>query len=581
MNERKVLRWMRDRQHVPEHELLSLLDGEQTPRQAARIRRHMERCWQCRARSEEMQAAITGFVAAREDALAAPENQPPGNWRLFDPLARQMEGEFARRRMGWSLPVLRSRGELTAGVVAALAIGSLLWYEFSSVGVVSASELLERAGRTEAVRVRHVSEPVVRQKVRVTRTSNRTATVASADLETWTDVASQRTECLGDQLLWRELQETLASGEWINRAPLSPAGFRSWWAGIQKASESVQTTVLADGRAGYVLWVVAAAPYSGNPIREARLLVSAVEWWPVELNLTVQADRELRQYQLVLKEYEVLSRSSVANLFATPPPVPKSVSRITERRAATVGIRTEIQPPTPESDPSTAEVNAHYALHRIGACLGEPIDITPAAGAVIVRALLDTEERKQQLLSVLREIPGVRLEARTVDEVRPTSPVDSEPSSSTVAAAIEVRVPVLPIEQRLARYFSNQQLPDGTAPRTVQLANEAVSASGDSVSHAWALQRLLQAFPPGRVARLHPPVSWLLEGMVRDHVSGIRKGVSRYRTTVEPVLVEVFGSVAESVDAPIQPPGRAALLGVFEQARDVDDTSPVCRRAAG
>jgi len=48
--------------HVQDEELICLADGELTPKQAAQVDAHLEACWECRARMEEIQCTITGFV---------------------------------------------------------------------------------------------------------------------------------------------------------------------------------------------------------------------------------------------------------------------------------------------------------------------------------------------------------------------------------------------------------------------------------------------------------------------------------------------------------------------------------------
>jgi len=50
--------------HIPDEELVRSLDGELTPQRAREVGSHLEACWDCRARMEEIQSTITRFVRA-------------------------------------------------------------------------------------------------------------------------------------------------------------------------------------------------------------------------------------------------------------------------------------------------------------------------------------------------------------------------------------------------------------------------------------------------------------------------------------------------------------------------------------
>jgi len=50
--------------HISDEELVRSADGELSPQRSREVGSHLEACWDCRARREEIQAAITGFVRA-------------------------------------------------------------------------------------------------------------------------------------------------------------------------------------------------------------------------------------------------------------------------------------------------------------------------------------------------------------------------------------------------------------------------------------------------------------------------------------------------------------------------------------
>jgi hypothetical protein len=50
--------------HIPDEELVRSADGELSPQRAREVGSHLEACWDCRARMEEIHSTITGFVRA-------------------------------------------------------------------------------------------------------------------------------------------------------------------------------------------------------------------------------------------------------------------------------------------------------------------------------------------------------------------------------------------------------------------------------------------------------------------------------------------------------------------------------------
>ncbi len=48
--------------HASDQELIQACDGELSPRAAARMEKHLQSCWQCRTRKQEIESAIGGFI---------------------------------------------------------------------------------------------------------------------------------------------------------------------------------------------------------------------------------------------------------------------------------------------------------------------------------------------------------------------------------------------------------------------------------------------------------------------------------------------------------------------------------------
>ena len=66
--------------HPEDEELLRYADGESSARAASRIRRHLEACWECRAKLEEQQNTVGECVRYRKDVLQRHLPPPPAPW---------------------------------------------------------------------------------------------------------------------------------------------------------------------------------------------------------------------------------------------------------------------------------------------------------------------------------------------------------------------------------------------------------------------------------------------------------------------------------------------------------------------
>lgn len=62
--------------HISDEDLLLAIDGELAEDQAAEVAAHLEDCWSCRARRQEIESAIAVFMKVHE------RNLVPGCLRL-------------------------------------------------------------------------------------------------------------------------------------------------------------------------------------------------------------------------------------------------------------------------------------------------------------------------------------------------------------------------------------------------------------------------------------------------------------------------------------------------------------------
>jgi cytochrome c1 len=77
------------RMHPEEGELLRYCDGELRARETSRLARHLEACWDCRTRLDDLKQTIAEYVRYRRDVLDPGLPQPPQPWK-------NLRGEFTR-----------------------------------------------------------------------------------------------------------------------------------------------------------------------------------------------------------------------------------------------------------------------------------------------------------------------------------------------------------------------------------------------------------------------------------------------------------------------------------------------------
>jgi hypothetical protein len=133
--------------HISDEELLRSSDGELSPRRTAEVEAHLETCWDCRARMEEVQTTITGFARAHRaefDAQLPPIAGPRAllRARLAELGSKQKAGWWRHvLQFGFALP----RVAVIGLFLIAIAIG-ILWSRHATQRQSASSSALFDAG---------------------------------------------------------------------------------------------------------------------------------------------------------------------------------------------------------------------------------------------------------------------------------------------------------------------------------------------------------------------------------------------------------------------------------------------------
>ncbi len=540
--------WATGSGHLSEEELLLHLDGELSGRRADGARRHIQACWQCRARAEKVAQTIVRFVECR-NALAE-EERPPQDWAGFEARLRAARVEKPPAAPMWrrGIPTRRPMrlALATAGVVMAL-----IWIHSGSEQPLSAAEVLRRAQAAEVDAARGKQQPVVYRKIQVKQRSGKKVT--DATLESWSDLEQQRQKQTGDQEVWKRLESILRKNHLGDGGILSAADYGAWREGLREKREAVETRRLADGSEVLAINTVTGTDPAPDVILEAALVVRTRDWHAVEQNLRVQGTDEVSEFELSEVGFAVTARNTLPDsIFGgrskrdAPRPVTPHRAPVTPRLP---------DPPAPDLDES--EILALTALHRSHACLGEPVGIVRENQMLVARGLAETPARKDELAEALRDVPFLRFDVQTVEEVLQASDgVETEPPAGTEARMEQARSKTAPAAGKLKGL---------KAQEVTALANRVVELSDTVLAHAWALRRLEEAWPAERTSHLSVAARLLLEGLIRDHARDAHDNVSQCRAALEPLSLPAAAEQASDTPESTSWSGEAPAL--FEQAR--------------
>ena len=312
---------------------------------------------------------------------------------------------------------------------------------------------------------------------------------------------------------------------------------------------------------------------SSATLVKATLVLSKSDLHPIEQTLVVRQANEIREYKFTEIEFEQKTASSVSPTVFDPEPELLSSTKLEtpNSKLETTSLSPLALTPSPVVATPELEVEVLGLLHRAGADLGEQvIVIRTREGQLRVEGLVDTEQRKAQLVRALESVrsnPAVRIEISTVAEaVKRQSAAKSSPESIVVERQEVARS--ITADSDLRRYFSAKGVTaDQVDQEVTRLTNRIVNRSVQVMTHAWAIKRLAERFTPEQLNALAPDAraKWL--AIVRPHAHSVRQETASLRLELQPV----FPSAASAAggDEKIEISNDADLLRAIERLFEV------------
>ena len=484
--------------HPGEERLLRFADGELPPRQSAQVRAHLEACWECRAELDTLQAAVAECVYYRKSVLQAHLPPPPAApWPDLTARFRAIDVRLAGQSSWW-----RSAWNTLSAPkfwVPAVALGLVMtlvvvpWLQVTPT--VQAAELLRKAVAAAESKPRPRALQV-RTKASTKRMLRPAASAVSpADLG---PVAA--------------LFES-AGYDWAD--PLSAKAYLDWNSRLAAKTDEVIP--------------------EGNSFYEVRTRSTEGEMAEATLRLR-QGDLQPVQGTFKFRNDEWVELTEVpAEPGATPL---ASAAAATPARVNPVASAPEAA--SPVSAKPADELRVLEALHRLGADLGDPLEISRSASQVAVKGVGIDPRRRTQIEQALRGLPNV-----TVEFATERAPGGGAPPSTGHLAVKSSRSPLEPLlEQRL-----------GNRAAIEQFTNEIIDRDEQILARAHAIQRLAARFPDPAASLTAPDLS-SYRALQRNHAQALLQ--------LQRELARVLQPITSTVTA--APSGKSATPATLLQA---------------
>jgi hypothetical protein len=288
---------------------------------------------------------------------------------------------------------------------------------------------------------------------------------------------------------------------------------------------------------------------------------------PIEMTLVAREAGEEREYRMVEASFERRpARSAPAEIFDPEPVLLDPPHARTEETGLEGPARKAAHSPENATSSREAaalragelEVEALTLLNKAGADLGEQVSVkrTPD-GFLRVEALVETEQRKRELLEALRPIaqkPELRLAIRTVGEAQEQEAKNqrssTQPSSgAAIIQQVEVEKDTCPACPELSRHFSPAGRQTEEAVR--RFADRMLERSSRLLQHAWAIRRLKEGFSGEELRALSPEARARWLALVRSHARALEREAAQMRQALEPIFPpRQFGETGEPAAIP-------------------------------
>lgn len=449
--------------HAENEDLIRLLSGELCESAAAKVKKHLTSCWECRRRYAQLEKVALQVVSFSKKKAGSRNRRPSDDDPFIARLERATREVVARPRwmrlvphfhITWDFP----RRRLLSGLAVAGAALALLLLWQRNLPPVSASSFMERAVAADRETQSRKKPGVVYQRILV-RTAKQ-----SFERTLYHDVAGRRQPKHAPETpeqVRLEAELALAGIDW--ESPLSPQSFATWHNEQHLVADEVSRT-------GQDLLTLRSTVRTGVVSQES-FTVQESTFHSVERTVEF---KDIGVVEFRELNFDILSWDAVnADLFeplvtATNPSFPAAKNMGSAAVAPVI--------PLSQSQLDEAELKTRVQLNKLNAELAERLQLGRQPGGIEVTGIVATDARKQELESALKSVGHVSTKIVTFDTAATKS--DAQNSITSVRSASVVERPTV-----LAAYLvAHGRSPEDSAALARQLFSAAVAVYQETKS---------------------------------------------------------------------------------------------------
>jgi hypothetical protein len=560
--------------HLSDELLLLAVDGELSPRDANQVRLHLEACWMCRARLEQINESIIGVVEYSNFLIR--EKFPPsesGRAKFLESLHRLVEtgsrptlwNRFTQMLNFFSGAAPR-QAWITA--VALVCMVALLVGTFRPVTVVSADEIVRKSAESQRLMVNSVPQPVIYQKFRIEESKLSIAGASAQGAESAvvgeTAVRSIYSDPIGHRLVEGRddtgktdeeavgsLKDSFAEAQLDWRNPLSLESYEAW------ASLHRERAVQVERDNVGLISIRSTVPR--GPVSELLFTFRSLDFHPVSEDIFLRNSKRIRVTEAF---FEVFSMNVIEpGVFA----LNGAAGAAPERKPAAEAVPV-VRIPS-EMELQEAEMRVRMALHSVRADLGDQIEIQRGeSNSIRVEGVLSSDARKEEVESELEGIGDVQTSL--------TVPGESADRNEIAEGATVAPDAILLVEdQPLLQSTLKAKFPDLDARK--EYVDSTLEAARVAMAHAWAVRHLQERYSPGVSPSLEPSARQMLELLIRDHVTAIRGEVEIESELLKQVLPRIPVSANDAAMSCSGSEWRSSSEATFECLQKIQDDSSI------
>ena len=505
--------------HPEEGLLLRSLDGELPARKARQVRKHLEACWQCRAEMESLEATVAECIRYRKQVLAGLLPEAPNAWQTLDRGFDRVDAELAAAPLWKRLPRLAPAWQWGVAAVAAAALLIVAIVQFGRTPSVQAASLLEKAVAAAGAHPAPVRTIGIHM-----RSGLPTLHTVGGAAGNWLPLPP-------------EIRMAFQAAHYDDADPLSARAFQAWRDSLPRKTDDVETEPAAEDPHEPCYQIRTQAPE--GELASVTLLLRVADLAPVESKFEFR-DQNWIEFTQVMEPPFQPDGSPVATTHEAPlrPVVPSRPAAVAPRLSASI------------SD----ELQVVTLLHRIGADLGDPVEVNLTDGKVLVSGAGVSPERQRQVHELLDGAANVEVRFSQPEAALIMPPADAPATGGDTAN--------VGIQTRLEKQLGGRAAFERFSTHVLD-GNEAAMA------HAYALRSVAERFPAANEQSMAAPDRAQLHRLARDHVAALETQVRVMEGALAPVLAGVGGK-ATTV------PSAAGADAAWQQA--AEDTFRASRR---